>query len=422
MSTVVKDLEDYKVKNEILSGTVKCMSGVIKEMNTRITNLELNNMIKSIIITSFMTARNKELCIVSLNGFFYQEMSLQPDIVDVFYLTPQGTSPMVITLADMQQKIEIFQNVHKVKDLVNEDGNPFFFNDYLPAELNERKRMERDIFCNNKQLDEDDRIDMEMKGGRLKINGKQYEEKIQVPSDEYILSMSPTEINQTFSVSLAQGDRVSKMNSQFIGYSLQVNKLDDIQKAYTKVKLMHNDARHVICVYCIPGNVPRVSENCCDDGEYAAGRTLLNWLRSNELSAVAVFVVRYYGGNKMGPARFTCIVDAAKSVIRHNPNLKLTPQALQPKVAGNAASTEHLENEVDTMSNDSSFQLVTTKRTQRNRFHHFQGDQRGLHSRKMNKSLRRGSHIRQYVAARGRGASSLGRPRGREVSKVVKPD
>ena len=60
-------------------------------------------------------------------------------------------------------------------------------------------------------------------------------------------------------------------------------------------------------------------QNYCDDDEVSAGRVILQPMKQNNIEKRAIFVVRYFGLNKIGDDRFTCIKEAAKSAIEAHP-------------------------------------------------------------------------------------------------------
>ena len=53
-----------------------------------------------------------------------------------------------------------------------------------------------------------------------------------------------------------------------------------------------------------------------DDGEDAAGGRLLHLLQILDVKNIAVVVTRWYGGVKLGPARFTHINNAARVLLQ----------------------------------------------------------------------------------------------------------
>ena len=94
-------------------------------------------------------------------------------------------------------------------------------------------------------------------------------------------------------------------------------------------------------------------KNFCDDGEIAAGRVLLNMLERHELDHRALFVVRYFGDNKLGKERFTCMELAAGSVISDNlfnsvlnREQKLNEQANEPEHVMNSEQRQRAFNQI----------------------------------------------------------------------------
>ena len=204
-------------------------------------------------------------------------------------------------MASVEDKVEIYQNTYKIKDLVNLDGQGYYFNDYLPAELNELKRCERDIFRKNNNLSNDKQLNMEWKNGRLHAEGNPYRKPLREPRNEDLLQLPVEQLDSILDVQLTQSKPITMMKSTFIGYTCQAKSLNDVEMAYQKLRLLHGSARHIICSYKIASNDLQVAESHCDDGEFGAGRVMLKYLNDNGYDAIAVFVVRYFGGVKMGP-------------------------------------------------------------------------------------------------------------------------
>lgn len=71
-------------------------------------------------------------------------------------------------------------------------------------------------------------------------------------------------------------------------------------------------ATHNITAHRIKGPNGTTFQDCDDDGESAAGGRLLHLLQLMDLWDVCVVVSRWYGGVKLGPARFGCINTAAR--------------------------------------------------------------------------------------------------------------
>ena len=87
--------------------------------------------------------------------------------------------------------------------------------------------------------------------------------------------------------------------STFITYAFPVSKLEDFDKRLAEIKAEHNKATH-FC-YAIILSSPQ-TERAVDDGEPqgTAGKPILQVLKKQELTNIAVVVVRYFGGVKLG--------------------------------------------------------------------------------------------------------------------------
>ena len=100
--------------------------------------------------------------------------------------------------------------------------------------------------------------------------------------------------------------------STFQGYITEVDSIKDINAAYYKLCRLHGKAHHIMCAYRLNNCQGLINQDCIDDGEHAASINLLQYLKKNSMLNTAIFVVRYFGGAKLGPSRFECIINAAK--------------------------------------------------------------------------------------------------------------
>ena len=243
-------------------------------------------------------------------------MGVQVNIKDIFFLTQKSTSPMVITFESQYDKIQVYRNVKKVKDLVNEANESFFFNDYLPSDMSERRRRENEVFRMN-EMEEENKIDMVRKGGKLWIESKPYEKKIHTPSPKEMVAVSMTQLDYAMGLELVPGDEVKIEDSTFTAYTRAVNQFDMIQAGYLKMKLLHPTAKHIVCTFRIPGNRPFECEDFCDDNENGAGRVILNWMKDHNIECRVFFIIRHSKA-KIGPKRYEGYVEAATMALQQN--------------------------------------------------------------------------------------------------------
>lgn len=87
--------------------------------------------------------------------------------------------------------------------------------------------------------------------------------------------------------------------SKFITYLVPISEYSGLQK---KLKKEHPKANHVVYALRTLNDFDQVVENSSDDGEPrgCAGIPALNVLRGEDLINCAVFIVRYFGGIKLG--------------------------------------------------------------------------------------------------------------------------
>lgn len=97
----------------------------------------------------------------------------------------------------------------------------------------------------------------------------------------------------------AEGEYREK-GSKFIGCSFPVFSEDEVRSHLDELRKQHHQARHVAYAYRL--NPVSGIERANDDGEpsHTAGTPILHAIQSAELFETAVFVVRYYGGTKLG--------------------------------------------------------------------------------------------------------------------------
>lgn len=87
--------------------------------------------------------------------------------------------------------------------------------------------------------------------------------------------------------------------SKFIGYLFHCKNVEEVQAALSKLKTEHKKATHICYAYSLKNPF---LEKAVDDGEPGgtAGRPILSVLQKKGAKDVCVFVVRYFGGIKLG--------------------------------------------------------------------------------------------------------------------------
>lgn len=87
--------------------------------------------------------------------------------------------------------------------------------------------------------------------------------------------------------------------SKFVAYLLSCSDVCLVQQALAELKSQHKKATHICYAYSLKNPF---LEKAVDDGEPGgtAGKPILSVLQKKKLCDVCVFVVRYFGGIKLG--------------------------------------------------------------------------------------------------------------------------
>ena len=90
------------------------------------------------------------------------------------------------------------------------------------------------------------------------------------------------------------------MKSKFIAYLIPLKNEEDFKPLLANLRKEHKKARHIVYAYRVG-----MKSKSCDDGEPkgTAGHPLLELLYKKDLEDVALLVVRYFGGTKLGAGR-----------------------------------------------------------------------------------------------------------------------
>ena len=88
--------------------------------------------------------------------------------------------------------------------------------------------------------------------------------------------------------------------SKFYGYVFKINNIQEFMKHYNLLKEIHQKASHICYAYIF--NDDGIKAKAFDDNEPkgTAGYPILKLIQNNNLINVVIFVVRYFGGKKLG--------------------------------------------------------------------------------------------------------------------------
>ena len=104
----------------------------------------------------------------------------------------------------------------------------------------------------------------------------------------------------SYLVKESQTQQIEVMKSKFIAYLIPLNSEEEFKPLLASLRKEHKKARHIVYAYRVG-----MKSKSCDDGEPkgTAGHPLLELLYKKDINDVALLVVRYFGGTKLGAGR-----------------------------------------------------------------------------------------------------------------------
>ena len=324
-----KEVSDCKRENKILAGIVQTLGNLHIETEKRIDRMEQNSMKLSVIISGLQTSNKIKDYVREVKGFIINDLAADVDITDCFKLGIGNYKPVIITVSSMSQKLNIFQKLNEYKK-ANEDIE-VYISDFLPAEVKERKRRERELYREN-ESEEANKLEMAYGKGGLMIQGEMYKAKVNAPLPTKILKYEPQKVEEILKMKIPCGETFEMLGSTFLAHVWEANNFEQINDAYMNLRMKYPQAKHITCAYRIAGMPRCYHEDYCDDKESGGGNYLLKLMKTNSISSTAVFVVRHHKGPKLGNARFELMYKAVESAVKEHPYNKYVNanQSIEP--------------------------------------------------------------------------------------------
>lgn len=301
-----KELNECNFQLKLVANVVIRQDEQINTLHRKLAEAQQREMSANLVITGIPEKQN-ENPIQEYNKFIQDQLEIQEliPIHRAYRIGAGANRPLVVELRDpLTQKGKIYKSVKKLRQKRNPQGNRYFVADHLPEEMNENRRRINDIIAENKKKEPSEQHNLEVKRGRLLIDGKQYTKEVNAPKPADIFYPDEKQMDLADEIDMVKGKDEESGNSTFVAYAAAVESLQDISAAYIKVRTKFAQASHVVCAYRLQGKDTYNRQDYVDDGEIGAGRTILNVLKEEKLMNVVVFMIRRYGGRHLGSARF----------------------------------------------------------------------------------------------------------------------
>ena len=258
-------------------------------------------------IIIFGLKETEQTCAEVVKIFFTKELEIKepPEFLYAYWKGKnKGHRPAVVKFSSQKDKGRIYTNATKLKGKKNEAGRSYKITDHLPEELAEQQQRNKQIITQNFKLLDGDRQEMKIKGGKLMVGNLEYKKKIQNPTAKTLLNMESDHIQTIQEFNLAQSKEIAEKGSRFKAYALPTSQLSQVQNVLQHIRRKYSSASHVCMCYRFAGIDKAYGEDYLDDGDHAIGRRMLEHLIQNDKTNIAVFLIRYYGGQHLGNRRF----------------------------------------------------------------------------------------------------------------------
>ena len=297
-----------RARNGVVEGRLTRMEKVVDNLSEEILQINARSMRDNLVFNNIPETEGASTTRVILMKFLRDNLRVQPDElrkIDIGRCHRMGmkghyTRSIVAVINDEGRRI-IWKHVKNLK------GQKFSIFTQLPRELSERKKLLMPTY----KAARDQKIEAKWIGDKLLVSNN----VVEAPRDRVEdVKLDITELASRLRV--RRSTPVTHSKSTFQGSMVIIDTPDEVVPALHAIYSDISSARatHNIYAYRIQtdnGFVERYS----DDGEYGAGRRLLDLLVKSDVTNHLVCVSRWYGGQHLGPARFDYIMEAAKDVI-----------------------------------------------------------------------------------------------------------
>ena len=302
--------------NQVTVDTVQFNYQVICDLAKRLYSVEMANARRAVVLTGLRFSEKKFERNEQIEHFFEEALEVHISVDDSYFLGSGDVKSVVIIFETCKDKQRVFAQKELLNGITGENGKDVYLNSYLPAEVKERKRREKDVVRQAKQ--DDPKASVERSATGIKIGSTPYKKKVEAPDPTQLLQLSGEELERILTKDSVKGTPIQAKDSLFIPYSADVKDFQGVRDVYLKIRLMHARARHVVCAFNLPGTPTYLHNDYQDDGENGAGRAVLNYLCDNKLSNKAIFIARICGRAKLNQDRLAAYVRAAHSVMTTN--------------------------------------------------------------------------------------------------------
>ncbi len=321
-----------EIENEMLRNNQKIMMGILQKQSEEIESLKSKSedltgrsMQHNILIHNYEYAQDPDMKDMRpvVHAFLLEKMQITADSREVYVahkLNQSGQSNIIVAKINLALKNDIFENIGRLKDVKNSQNQPIFVTDQQPEGLRARRKDARDLADSykeeNKHLPDAQKPKIEVRRDRLYVNKELIRNPCVAPTPRDILEVDPDELDKLEKIKFTESNVHGEKGSNFRALGTKISSRAEMRRAYKKVRRQYPHATHVMCGYAFKKPQDKMEYGKQDDGEWGGSHRILELLTVKKCANIAVFVIREFGGQEIGPNRFTHIRDCTTQVLK----------------------------------------------------------------------------------------------------------
>ena len=188
-------VKEQRMKMHLLGELLCQRHQVTSDLGKRLDSIELCNARRSIVLTGITLNQKKQARTDEIQQFFKDVFDISPVIEDSYLIGKRTPRPAVITLDTYRDKSIIMNNKSILKQYQGEKGRSIFINDYVPQNLSEKKKRERDIIRTAKA----ENVSAEYTNQGLKVGEELYKKMVEAPNPCDIMDLDLEDIDRILS-------------------------------------------------------------------------------------------------------------------------------------------------------------------------------------------------------------------------------
>ena len=312
--------DKHELKVRLLMNIVIHQEERIKFLESKITAAYEHEIKPNLVVSGIVEDKDetKQNLFELVKSLFSGVMEIEQEIEvnDVYRMGEGRVRPIMIKLRFPLDKAIIYANASKLKGKANSMKKPYYVQDDQSDQQGEVRRFYKDLMAENKEKEQNAKLNIKMNKGRIMVNNEVVRQKVKVPLQAELLRLTDTELEKVQATKTIPGPEHVEKGSDYYSYICKVTSVNEVQRAYQKMKIKHADATHVSCAYRLEDPVGPYRQQAIDDNDFGVGRSILKIMKEKELTQRCVFVVCYYGDVHLGKRRFEIMETLTEGAVK----------------------------------------------------------------------------------------------------------